>query len=66
MRDAKIVVDDATITRTSSASQEISPLDPAFDCVDTVYGMGYRRTPKPNHNSEAARDAYGPHSSRCP
>ncbi len=43
MRDARIVVDDSTITshikRIRRSSQAI---DPQFDRIDTVYGMGYR------------------------
>ncbi len=43
MQDAKIVVDDATITshvkRVRGKFQEV---DAGFDAIDTVYGMGYR------------------------
>jgi two-component system OmpR family response regulator len=43
MRDAKIVVDDATITsHIKRIRRKFLVLDPAFDCIDTVYGMGYR------------------------
>ena len=43
MRDAKIVVDDATITsHIKRIRRKFLALDPAFDCIDTVYGMGYR------------------------
>jgi two-component system OmpR family response regulator len=43
MRDAKIVVDDATITsHIKRIRRKFLALDPAFACVDTVYGMGYR------------------------
>jgi two-component system, OmpR family, response regulator len=43
MRDAKIVVDDATITsHIKRIRRKFLALDPKFDCVDTVYGMGYR------------------------
>jgi two-component system OmpR family response regulator len=43
MRDAKIVVDDSTITsHIKRIRRKFLALDPKFDCVDTVYGMGYR------------------------
>src|ERR1700674_3681114 len=43
MRDAKIVVDDSTITsHIKRIRKKFLVLDPAFDCIDTVYGMGYR------------------------
>src|SRR4029077_20539651 len=43
MRDAKIVVDDSTITsHIKRIRRKFLALDPRFDCVDTVYGMGYR------------------------
>ncbi len=43
MRDAKIVVDDSTITsHIKRIRRKFQALDPDFDCVNTVYGMGYR------------------------
>ncbi len=43
MRDAKIVVDDATVTsHIKRIRRKFLALDPAFDCIATVYGMGYR------------------------
>ena len=43
MRDAKIVVDDATITsHIKRIRRKFLAVDPAFDCIATVYGMGYR------------------------
>ena len=43
MRDAKIVVDDATITsHIKRIRRKFAAVDPAFSAVDTVYGMGYR------------------------
>ncbi len=43
MRDAKIVVDDSTITsHIKRIRKKFLALDPQFDCVATVYGMGYR------------------------
>jgi two-component system OmpR family response regulator len=43
MRDAKIVVDDATITsHIKRIRRKFAAVDPAFDQIDTVYGMGYR------------------------
>jgi two-component system, OmpR family, response regulator len=49
MRDAKIVVDDATITsHIKRIRRKFIAVDPKFDCIATVYGMGYR------WNSEAS------------
>ncbi len=43
MRDARIVVDDATITsHVKRIRKKFGAIDPAFDRIDTVYGMGYR------------------------
>ena len=43
MRDAKIIVDDATVTsHIKRIRRKFLALDPAFDCIATVYGMGYR------------------------
>jgi two-component system, OmpR family, response regulator len=43
MRDANIVVDDSTITsHIKRIRRKFMAVDPAFDRVDTVYGMGYR------------------------
>lgn len=43
MQEAKIVVDDATITsHVKRIRKKFQVVDKEFDCVDTVYGMGYR------------------------
>ncbi len=43
MADAKIVVDDATITsHIKRVRNKFIMVDKAFDSIDTVYGMGYR------------------------
>jgi two-component system OmpR family response regulator len=43
MRDANIVVDEGTITsHVKRIRRKFAALDPAFDRIDTVYGMGYR------------------------
>src|SRR3954466_1895275 len=43
MSDAHIVVDDSTITsHIKRLRRKFGAVDPAFDCVDTVYGLGYR------------------------
>ena len=43
MQDAKIVVDDATITsHVKRIRKKFQVIDKNFDCIDTVYGMGYR------------------------
>lgn len=43
MKDAELVVDDATITsHIKRIRRKFSELDAGFDRIDTVYGMGYR------------------------
>ncbi len=43
MQDAHIYVDDATITsHVKRIRKKFMALDAGFDCIDTVYGMGYR------------------------
>jgi two-component system OmpR family response regulator len=43
MRDANLVVDDGTITsHVKRIRRKFLAADPAFDAIDTVYGMGYR------------------------
>ena len=43
MRDANIVVDDSTITsHVKRIRRKFVALDPGFDRITTVYGMGYR------------------------
>ena len=45
MRDARIVVDDSTITsHVKRIRRKFQAVDPAFDRIDTVYGIGYRWT----------------------
>ena len=47
MRDANIVVDDSTITsHIKRVRRKFLTLDPAFDRIATVYGMGYRWNPQ--------------------
>ncbi|AWB67145.1 proteobacterial dedicated sortase system response regulator [Saccharobesus litoralis] len=43
MQDAKVYVDDSTITsHVKRIRKKFMAVDGAFDCIDTVYGMGYR------------------------
>lgn len=43
MGEAHIVVDDSTITsHVKRVRRKFAALDPGFDAIDTVYGMGYR------------------------
>jgi len=43
MRDANIVVDDGTITsHIKRIRRKFQVVDPKFDAIETVYGMGYR------------------------
>ena len=47
MAAAKIVVDDSTITsHIKRIRKKFLARDPAFDCIATVYGMGYRWSPQ--------------------
>jgi two-component system OmpR family response regulator len=46
MRDAQVVVDDATITsHIKRIRKKFIAIDPAFDCIETVHGAGYRWKP---------------------
>jgi two-component system OmpR family response regulator len=46
MRDAQVVVDDATITsHVKRIRKKFIAVDPAFDAIDTVHGAGYRWKP---------------------
>ncbi len=43
MDDAKVFVDDSTITsHVKRIRKKFIAIDDNFDCIDTVYGMGYR------------------------
>ncbi|MCP3674755.1 MAG: proteobacterial dedicated sortase system response regulator [Gammaproteobacteria bacterium] len=43
MQDAKAIVDDSTVTsHIKRIRRKFTKLDKEFDCIDTVYGMGYR------------------------
>jgi len=43
MQEASIVVDDSTITsHIKRIRRKFAAVTPDFDCIDTLYGMGYR------------------------
>src|SRR5690606_26975448 len=43
MQESKIYVDNSTITsHVKRMRKKFMQLDPEFDAIDTVYGMGYR------------------------
>jgi two-component system OmpR family response regulator len=43
MRDAQVVVDEATITsHVKRIRRKFIAIDPDFDAIDTVHGAGYR------------------------
>ena len=45
MQDANVVVDDSTITsHIKRVRKKFQSIDGEFDCIDTVYAMGYRWT----------------------
>ena len=47
MAASKIVVDDSTITsHVKRIRRKFLAVDPTFDCIATVYGMGYRWSPE--------------------
>lgn len=47
MSEAHIVVDDSTITsHVKRVRRKFAAVDPQFDRIDTVYGMGYRWKPE--------------------
>jgi len=46
MEDANIYVDDATVTsHIKRIRRKVQAIDPAFDAIETVHGMGYRWKP---------------------
>lgn len=45
MQEANVVVDDSTITsHIKRVRKKFQAIEPDFDCIDTVYAMGYRWT----------------------
>ena len=50
MKDAQVYVDDSTITsHIKRIRKKFAQADAEFDCIDTVYGMGYRwKTEEPS------------------
>jgi two-component system, OmpR family, response regulator len=43
MQDANIFVDDGTVTsHIKRVRRKFEQVDAAFDCIETIYGMGYR------------------------
>jgi len=47
MQDSKIYVDDSTITsHIKRIRKKFIKVDDTFDCIETVYGMGYRWNPE--------------------
>lgn len=51
MTDSKIYVDDSTITsHVKRIRKKFLLIDPQFDCIETVYGMGYRWNESINEN----------------
>lgn len=46
MKDARAIVDDSTVTsHIKRIRKKFLLIDEGFDCIDTVYGMGYRWNP---------------------
>jgi two-component system OmpR family response regulator len=45
MQEASVVVDDSTVTsHIKRIRKKFVAIDPGFDCISTVYAMGYRWT----------------------
>jgi len=43
MREANLTVDDQTVTSyVKRIRRKFEAVDPAFDAIETVYGLGYR------------------------
>jgi len=50
MQDAKVYVDDSTITsHIKRIRKKFTLIDKNFDCIDAVYGMGYRWKAEQDH-----------------
>ena len=48
MQDANVIVDDSTITsHIKRIRKKFKIIDDSFDCIETVYGMGYRWNTNP-------------------
>lgn len=57
MQESKIVVDDSTITsHIKRIRKKFMVIDAEFDCIDTVYGMGYRWNDVGTGNAEAEEE----------
>jgi two-component system OmpR family response regulator len=55
MQDAKVFVDDSTITsHIKRIRKKFICLDKHFDCIDAVYGMGYRWKAEPDVQTHEA------------
>ena len=53
MTDSKIYVDDSTITsHIKRIRKKFIKFDTDFDCIETVYGMGYRWLSDTNSSQE--------------
>lgn len=52
MQESQMVVDDTTITsHIKRIRKKFEAIDPAFECIETVYGMGYRWQEKPGETT---------------
>jgi len=60
MSDSNIYVDDSTITsHIKRIRKKFMVVDSHFDCIETVYGMGYRWLDKRDVNSTIADSSHG-------
>ncbi|MEX2327379.1 MAG: winged helix-turn-helix domain-containing protein, partial [Pseudomonadales bacterium] len=58
MQESQMVVDDTTITsHIKRIRKKFEAIDDAFDCIETVYGMGYRWRSGKNDASRASGKA---------
>ncbi|WP_206485884.1 proteobacterial dedicated sortase system response regulator [Thalassotalea sp. G2M2-11] len=57
MQDANIYVDDSTITsHIKRIRKKFTQIDASFDCIETVYGMGYRWVQDNNKTQEQVNE----------
>jgi len=58
MQESKIFVDGSTITsHVKRIRKKFIQVDPGFDCIETVYGMGYRWNTQPGHGGGDSANA---------
>ena len=60
MDDANLYVDEQTVTsHIKRIRRKFEQIDPGFDCLETVYGAGYRWAPSAGSKGESSSDSGG-------